>query len=168
MMKNLFKKSRILILALIMMLTFAGCSILEMEIMEEGNPPIIENPSETPEGPSEEALKEDGYYTSKEEVAEFLHTYGHLPDNYITKNEAMDLGWDSGKGNLWAVTDKMSIGGDRFGNREGLLPNASGRKWYECDIDYEGGFRNEKRIVFSSDGLIYYTGDHYASFEKLY
>ena len=62
----------------------------------------------------------------------------------------------------------MSIGGDRFGNREGLLPSASGRKWYECDIDYAGGYRNEKRIVYSSDGLIYYTGDHYESFTQLY
>lgn len=167
MMRKLLWKSHVLILSLIMMLNFAGCSILDVEILE-GNPPQVENPSETPAGPSDEALEEDGYYTSKEDVAEYLHTYGHLPDNYITKNEAMDLGWDSGKGNLWQVTDRMSIGGDRFGNREGLLPDAQGRKWFECDIDYQGGYRNEKRIVFSSDGLIYYTGNHYESFEKLY
>lgn len=168
MMRKLLRKSHILILSLIMMLTFAGCSILDLEILEEGNPPQVENPSETPADPSDEALEEDGYYTSKEDVAQYLHTYGHLPDNYITKNEAMDLGWDAGKGNLWQVTDRMSIGGDRFGNREGLLPDAPGRKWFECDIDYQGGYRNEKRIVFSSDGLIYYTGNHYESFEKLY
>ena len=62
----------------------------------------------------------------------------------------------------------MSIGGDRFGNREGLLPTKKGRKYYECDIDFDGGYRNGKRIVYSNDGLIYYTGDHYESFQLLY
>ena len=61
----------------------------------------------------------------------------------------------------------MSIGGDKFGNREGILPKEDGRVYYECDIDYEGGYRNEKRIVFSNDGLIFYTEDHYQSFEEL-
>lgn len=62
----------------------------------------------------------------------------------------------------------MSIGGDRFGNREGLLPDAEGRKWYECDINFSGGFRGAERIVYSNDGLIYYTSDHYESFTQLY
>lgn len=62
----------------------------------------------------------------------------------------------------------MSIGGDRFGNREGLLPTAKGRKYYECDIDFDGTYRGAKRIVYSNDGLIYYTEDHYESFELLY
>lgn len=109
----------------------------------------------------------DGWYSSKEDVAEYLETYGELPDNYLTKKEAEELGWDNSKGNLWEVAEGMSIGGDRFGNREKLLPDEKGRKWYECDIDYEGGYRNGKRIVFSNDGLIYYTEDHYASFEWL-
>lgn len=111
---------------------------------------------------------ENGTYTSKEEVALYIHLYGHLPSNYITKKEAQDLGWDSSKGNLNEVAPGMSIGGDRFGNYEGLLPDADGRKWTECDIDYEGGYRGSKRIIFSNDGLIYYTEDHYASFELLY
>ena len=71
------------------------------------------------------------------------------------------------EGNLWDVADGMSIGGDKFGNREGLLPKESGRQYYECDIDYEGGYRNGKRIVYSNDGLIYYTEDHYESFEEI-
>ena len=61
-----------------------------------------------------------------------------------------------------------SIGGDYFGNYEGLLPEEDGRDYYECDIDYEGGYRNSKRIIFSDDGLIFYTEDHYESFEQLY
>ena len=112
-------------------------------------------------------LDPDGWYSSKEEVSLYIYTYGELPDNYLTKDEAVELGWDSSKGNLWDVADGMSIGGDKFGNREGLLPKEKGRVYYECDIDYEGGYRNGKRIVFSNDGLIYYTEDHYESFEEI-
>ena len=112
-------------------------------------------------------LEPDGWYSSKEDVSLYIYTYGELPDNYLTKNEAISLGWDSSKGNLWDVADGMSIGGDKFGNREGILPKEKGRVYYECDIDYEGGYRNSKRIVFSNDGLIYYTEDHYESFEEI-
>ncbi len=101
------------------------------------------------------------------EVAAYLYQFGELPSNYITKNDARDLGWSAHKGNLWDVTDEMSIGGDRFGNFEGLLPEKNGRQYFECDIDYNGGRRGAKRIVFSNDGLIFYTGDHYESFERL-
>lgn len=118
--------------------------------------------------PTEEAIAEDESYSSKEEVAEYIYLYGHLPPNYITKKEAQELGWVASKANLWEVAPDMSIGGDRFGNREGLLPSAKGRKYYECDIDFDGGYRNAKRIVFSNDGLVYYTEDHYQSFELLY
>lgn len=117
---------------------------------------------------SELTVSEDGEYTSKEEVALYIHLYNHLPSNYITKNEAKDLGWDSGAGNLNKVAPGKSIGGDKFGNREGLLPKKDKRVYYECDIDYVKGKRNGKRIVFSNDGLIYYTGDHYETFELLY
>ena len=109
----------------------------------------------------------NGKYTSKEEVSLYIDTYGDLPSNYITKAEAKELGWDSNSGNLWDVADGMSIGGDVFGNREGLLPEDDDRIYYECDIDYEGGYRNSKRIVYSNDGLIYYTEDHYESFEEI-
>lgn len=111
--------------------------------------------------------EEDDFYTAKEDVALYLMLYGHLPGNFITKDEAQILGWDSRSSNLWDVAPGMSIGGDVFGNREGLLPDQKGRIYYECDIDYEGGYRNAKRIVFSNDGLIYYTEDHYETFECL-
>lgn len=115
-----------------------------------------------------QSVEEDGEYTSKEEVAEYIYLYGHLPGNYITKKEAKALGWDNKEGNLGKVAPGKSIGGDYFGNFEGLLPEADDRDYYECDIDSDGGFRNAKRIVFSDDGLIYYTEDHYKSFELLY
>lgn len=113
-------------------------------------------------------IEESGYYTSKSDVSLYLHTFEHLPNNYITKDEAEAIGWDSNKGNLWEVSNKKSIGGDRFYNREGLLPIDENRIYYECDIDYEGGYRNAKRLVYSNDGFIYYTEDHYESFVLLY
>ena len=117
---------------------------------------------------TEEAFVIEGEsYSDKEHVAYYIHLFGELPPNYITKKEAQALGWVSSKGNLWEVAPGKSIGGDRFGNYEGLLPKAKGRTWTECDIDFDGGKRNGKRIVFSSDGLIYYTDDHYESFEEV-
>lgn len=114
------------------------------------------------------SVEESGEYTSKDEVAAYLYEFGHLPDNFITKKEVQDLGWDSKEGNLDEVAPGKSIGGDYFGNYEGVLPEADGRTYHECDIDYEGGHRNAKRIVYSDDGLIYYTEDHYENFELLY
>ena len=111
---------------------------------------------------------EDGSYTSMSEVAAYIHTYGHLPDNYITKSKAKKLGWNAQEGNLWEVAPGKSIGGDNFSNYEGKLPKASGRKYRECDIDYNGGTRNAKRLVYSNDGLIFYTQDHYKSYTQLY
>lgn len=112
-------------------------------------------------------VEEGRWYDTLEEVAIYLTFFEELPDNYLTKKEAQALGWESRKGNLWDVADGCSIGGDRFGNYEGLLPQAKGRQWTECDIDFDGRYRNSKRIVFSTDGLIYYTDDHYESFDKI-
>lgn len=122
---------------------------------------------ETAEEPEAPTLDEDGVYTSVEDVALYIHLYGHLPDNFITKKEAQKLGWSGGS--LEKYAPGKSIGGDRFGNYEGLLPEKSGRKYTECDIDTMGAkSRGAKRVVFSDDGLIYYTDDHYASFTLLY
>ncbi len=132
-------------------------------------PTETQTPTQTPvptETPAPEAsIEETGWYYSKEEVALYLHTYQKLPDNYMTKAQAKEtLGWSGG-----GLPDGYAIGGDKFGNREGLLPKESGRQYYECDIDTNGkGSRGVKRIVFSNDGLIYYTEDHYASFTLLY
>ena len=91
-----------------------------------------------------------------------------MPQNYSTKQKAQEKGWDSKAGNLDKVLPGMSIGGSAFGNYEGQLPKAKGRKYYECDIDYTGGYRNEKRLIYSNDGLVFYTQDHYKTFEQLY
>lgn len=110
----------------------------------------------------------DGFYSSRDEVALYIHTYGRLPDNFITKKEARELGWSGGSVEEYTAPG-MCIGGDRFGNYEGLLPEKDGRCYTECDIDTAGkSSRGAKRIIFSNDGLIYYTDDHYASFTLLY
>lgn len=112
-------------------------------------------------------VTEEGEYTDKEHVAAYLRAFGKLPSNYITKKQAEALGWENRLGNLWRVAPGKSICDDFFGNYEQMLPKAKGRKYMECDIDYHGGYRNEKRIVFSNDGLIFYTEDHYATFEEM-
>ena len=123
-------------------------------------------PSEASGNPGSR-LTEDGVYDSKDEVALYIHLFGHLPSNYITKKQAEELGWSGGS--LEPYAPGKCIGGSRFGNYEGLLPDAKGRSWTECDIDTMGArSRGAKRIVFSNDGLIYYTGDHYNHFELLY
>lgn len=113
-----------------------------------------------------EPLDISASYTSKEDVALFITLYHRLPDNFITKSEARELGWEGGS--LEPYAPGMCIGGDRFGNYEGLLPDADGRYYTECDIDTLGrDSRGAKRIVFSNDGLIYYTDDHYESFQQI-
>jgi guanyl-specific ribonuclease Sa len=112
-------------------------------------------------------IDEDGIYTTKEDVALYIYTYGHLPNNFITKKEAEKLGWSGGS--LEPYASGKCIGGSKFGNYEGILPEKDGRTYTECDIDTLGADkRGAKRIVFSNDGLIYYTEDHYTTFELLY
>lgn len=134
----------------------------EETVVEETQAPVEE--ATEPETP---ALDENGSYNTKEEVALYIHLYGHLPSNYISKKEAEKLGWSGGS--LEKFAPGKSIGGSRFGNYEGILPQKDGRTYTECDIDTLGkSKRGAKRIVFSNDGLIYYTEDHYETFELLY
>ncbi len=126
-------------------------------------------PTQTPQQAQDgSAVAYGNAYTAPEDVARYLHEYGELPPNFITKAKAKALGWDAAKGNLQRVAPGMSIGGDYFSNYEGTLPTAKGRKWYECDVNYTGGYRGAERILYSSDGFIYYTDDHYNTFTQLY
>lgn len=146
--------------------------VMESEDTQDTQPlpseePVVEGESSADDEPQLPAIDERGSYTSREDVALYIYTYGHLPDNFITKSQARELGWEGG--GLEEFAPGCCIGGDRFGNREGLLPEAEGRFYTECDIDTLGAdSRGAKRIVFSNDGLIYYTDDHYESFELLY
>ncbi len=178
-MKRLLKLTGLLLALLLLFSLLSACSPAQalrtasdlVELLEEESAPpeapgIAVAPAE--EAPVEEkTLDEDGVYTTKEDLALYIHTYGHLPSNFITKAEAQAAGWNGGS--LERCCPGKCIGGDRFGNREGLLPKAKGRTWTECDVNTLGAkSRGAERIVFSNDGLIFYTGDHYESFEQLY
>ena len=180
-----------LLLAVCAALPLAGCGGLDVGIIGGGDGPTeiildgagysFEEPEDAPETdldvqpagpealPEEEAaaIDEDGTYNSVEDVSLYLHTYDHLPENYLPKSEARYLGWTGGS--VEQVAPGCAIGGDRFGNREGILPAAQGRSYYECDIGTIGeSSRGAKRLVYSDDGLIYYTEDHYETFTLLY
>lgn len=169
------KKLRgLLILLVLAAMLLAGCAGAAKDAFppESRAPEAVQteslpDPAETAEEPELSVIRE-GEYTSREEVALYIHQYGCLPGNYITKKQAQALGWVSKEGNLWEVAPGKSIGGDRFGNYEGNLPEAEDRQYYECDIDFDGTYRNAKRILYSNDGLIFYTDDHYETFTQLY
>ena len=106
--------------------------------------------------------------TDPQDIVDYLAYFGELPENFITKSEAKALGWDSRYNYVGEVAPGKSIGGDRFGNYEGLLPKKKGRTWYECDANYRGKKRGAERVLFSSDGLYYYTDDHYQTFTEMF
>lgn len=185
------KKSLTLALVLSLLLSLGGCGGPDIGIISsEDGPTVIftgemeasqpDQPEEEPALPDEEEqtpaepyeaepagaapvpVEEDGTYNSAEDVSLYLYLYGHLPDNYITKSEARELGWSGGS--VEQVAPGCAIGGDRFGNREGVLPEGS---YHECDIDTIGqNSRGAKRLVYEDGGDIYYTEDHYESFTQ--
>ena len=143
----------------------------EPEKTTESTERETEETTETTTAETEDAgitVKKGKSYTDKDHVALYIHLYGELPPNFITKKEAEKLGWKSQDGYLGDFAPGKSIGGTYFGNYEGQLPKKKGRSYYECDIDYKGKKRNAKRIIYSDDGLVYYTDDHYETFELLY
>lgn len=178
---RIVKRWSLFILAVFWLIGLVGCQTATVKNAAEAPAPCITLPAgenvALPTAPdpaagenaaAEVPVIKGQNFSTRDEVAAYIHQFRALPPNFITKTEAQKLGWDNAKGNLWKVTDHKSIGGDRFGNREGLLPTASGRQYYECDINYRGGYRGAERIVYSNDGLIFYTGDHYNSFTRLY
>ena len=183
-MKKLFTRAYTAVIALILVLSFTGMAALggcasapnTDSATAASNASISASATSSSSTIAKNAkgasgvisVDENSSYSDKESVALYIHTYGHLPPNYISKTKARKAGWESEKGNLWDVLPGKSIGGSEFYNDDETLPDAAGRRWTECDIGYEGGFRGAERIVFSNDGLIYYTGDHYKTFERLY
>lgn len=135
--------------------------------LQQSLPPGLPGQAPIEQGSAEQELDEDGWYYSAQDVSLYLHLYGKLPTNFITKDEAEAMGWSGGSPDV--DFPGYAIGGDLFGNYEGLLPNAKGRTYRECDIDTLGKeYRGPKRLVYSDDGLIFFTEDHYDSFIQLY
>ncbi len=106
------------------------------------------------------------HLSSEQVVVPYLKKNHRLPDYYITKKEARKSGWKPEKGNLCQVLPGKIIGGDVFSNRQNAVPSQKGRKWFEADLDYNCGNRGAHRVVFSNDGLIFVTYDHYNTFEQ--
>lgn len=117
---------------------------------------------------SEEKFDENSIenLTNDVKVINYIKANGELPDYYITKSEAKSMGWVPSKGNLCEVAPGKAIGGDIWTNRQKSLPTKSGRKYFEADLNYNCGNRNADRVVFSNDGLVFVTFDHYRSFEE--
>lgn len=165
------------LLAVMIIISLTGCIayVGDVGIPEGEYKPeeTLSLPGEVPEHtadpvnpPPQEPVEEDGYYYDLENVVLYLHIYDRLPENYVTKAEARDMGWEGGS--VEKYIEGAAIGGDSFGNREGLLPKAEWRKYTECDLDTDGAeSRGAKRLVFSNDGLYFYTDDHYESFTEV-
>ena len=128
-------------------------------------PLIVKHDYVTPAGLE---VYEDQQYTSMDEVALYLHKFGHLPSNYVLKKTARNAGWVAADGNLWDVMPGVSIGGSSWNPDDGQLPKIKKRAFYEADVNYNGGYRNSERLIFTSDGLIFYTPDHYQTYWHLY
>jgi len=176
------KKTRFLclLLALLLLVSAVSCAksappapspspsliLLPDEPEEPSSPAAPPEETATPGSPSPDPSPakpdRDGYYYDLEGVILYLDAYGELPDNFVTKKEARDLGWSGGS--VEKYLEGAAIGGDRFGNSDGLLPDG---RYFECDIDTLGAKkRGAKRLVYSSDGRYYYTDDHYDSFTE--
>jgi hypothetical protein len=106
-------------------------------------------------------------YLGIEGADAYLADFGFLPEYYISKKQAQKSGWQNWKGNLDEVLPGKMIGGDIYKNKDGKLPQSPGRVWYEADINYEGGYRNSQRILYSSDGLMFVSYDHYKTFYEI-
>ncbi len=176
-MKRIKKRCIGLILVTVMLILQTACSmvILEEPSYYESKPEsgkyyeaVAQDSEEieTADAPQKELPTEGNSYYDLENVVLYLYLYEELPDNYITKDEARKLGWEGGS--VEKYKEGAAIGGDTFGNREGLLPKEKGRTYTECDLDTDGEkSRGAKRLVFSGDGLYFYTEDHYESFDQV-
>ncbi|WP_411681485.1 ribonuclease domain-containing protein [Clostridium thailandense] len=157
---NFIQKIFVVFLSLFITISLLGCTSTN------------KNTDKEKQNVNTESVKTDSTKNKKvindfQGVADYIHKNAALPDNFITKDQATKLGWTPGK-DLDKVAPGKSIGGDIFKNAEKSLPDAPKRVWRECDINYNGGKRGADRILYSNDGLIYSTSDHYKTFKLLY
>ena len=145
-------------------LLLAGCVMGGIFSAQAGwwsRTPLARSPSATVQSQSQKVTAE-GEYTDEEGIASYIVLFGKLPRNFITKGEARKLGWQGGP--LEPYAPGKSIGGDRFGNYERVLPQGSYR---ECDVDTRGRPRGARRIVYTADRRVYYSDDHYRTFKRI-
>lgn len=155
------------VLALSMM---TGCgSTLQYSFVDDSSVQEAESVETGSVEAESRVINPEGSYTTKEDVALYLETYDQLPENFITKKEAKAMGWSGGS--LEDYAPGYCIGGDRFGNYEGNLPK--NEEYHECDINTLGAnSRGAERLVYAGEEgdvtAIYYTADHYNTFEQIY
>ncbi|MGB2995773.1 MAG: ribonuclease domain-containing protein [Ferruginibacter sp.] len=163
-----------LLLVIIMLLVFKNYKPATKDIDTPKNPPAIEDNRKPENNTGNKEMKPENnnqvndidQLTKTDVVVAFVKKHVKLPDYYITKQQARRRGWNASKGNLCNVLPGKAIGGDIFTNREGQLPQKKGRKWFEADLNYNCGHRNADRLLFSSDGLLLVTFDHYKTFTQ--
>lgn len=134
---------------------------------QQGELSAPDKQQQTQNGVSGAGSSDISVLTQQRRVASYLQQHRQLPDYYLPKAEARRQGWDAARGNLCSALPGRAIGGDRFSNREGSLPQLTGRRWFEADVNYRCGRRGTDRMLYSSDGLIYVTHDHYRHFEQV-
>ena len=137
------------------------------KIEKKNTEPVIENSTKIeknePNSTSKNSKSIDEL-TKENVVINYVKKNHELPDYYLTKSEARNQGWNASAGNLCEVLPGKAIGGDKFSNREKQLPK--GNQYFEADVNYNCGNRNGDRIVFTKNGEVWLTHDHYRSFEK--
>ena len=178
-MSNRNKKVRLFVILLAAVLLLSSCAASALETARSKKKKSSPNVAVTavtmtapvltagPEAASE-ATSVPGPMETAQELADYIFEHGGLPENFVTKNQAQDMGWKTKYRNVGDISPGLAIGGDYFGNYEKKLPVVKGRKYYEADCFYQGGPRNEYRIIFSNDGHVWYTEDHYNTFIELF
>ncbi len=162
--KKHLKRNRFILLIAVALAVFAGTKYLSHRMKASTSTVrVTGRPNDPPDKNQKRSIAE---LTDEKVVVSYLKAHQHLPGYYITKSMARKKGWIPHKGNLCKVLPGKAIGGDYFGNREGELPGRKGRKYYEADINYHCGRRGSERVVFSNDGLIFVTKNHYKSFQQ--
>jgi len=164
---DIFKRiASILLAALVLTSCSSGVVYEEPAVIHEE---VIEISTDTfPETVTDQTdIDEDGYYYDVEHVVLYLDTYGELPHNFVTKDEARAAGWDGGS--VEDVLPDMAIGGDYFSDFDDNIPDVEGVKCYECDIDtHNYKNRGSRRLIYTTDGRYYYSHDHYESFIEIF
>ena len=166
-MSNRSKLVRLFVVLLAAMLLLSSCAASALETASKKKKNTAK-PTEAAVTAAPEATATPGPMDEAQELVDYLEENGKLPDNFVTKKEAEEMGWKTKYRYVGDIFDGCTIGGVFFGNYEGQLPVVKGRKYYEADCFYRGRERNEYRLIYSNDGHYWFTGDHYETFTELF
>ena len=171
--RNKLARLIVILLAAVLLMSSCAASALETARSKKRQLPstsmVTAAPTVVPALKTEpEVTVTPGPLEAAQELADYIFEYGELPENYVTKKQAKEMGWPARYRYVGDIAPGLTIGGDYFGNYERKLPVVKGRKYYEADCFYQGRSRNEYRIIYSNDGHVWFTGDHYNTFVELF